>query len=153
MKKKINLLVMFIITSLVLMGFGVNTVTLLRKSKVIDLQKAIEFARPGGDEGEKPDTTATDNLLTNNDKESTEKEVVQRIPTNVKIIVSGKTIKINGAILNDASLVEGKLREIFRKETTYDLIDDYAEAHVYKDVIKVLENLNTEIGLKYSIDE
>ena len=34
---------MFIIVSFVLVGFGTNTVTLLRKSRVIDLQKAIDI--------------------------------------------------------------------------------------------------------------
>lgn len=136
---------MFIITSFVLVGFGANTVTLLRKSKVIDLQRAIELAKPGGDEGKQADTTAIDN------PESASIEEQAGLKT-VRIIVSGKTIKIDGAIVNSPDLVEGKIREIFKVENTYELLDDYAEAHVYKDVIHVLEKLNTDIGLKYSVE-
>ena len=151
MKKRINLLVLFIVSSFVLVGFGANTVTLLRKSKVIDLQKAIEFAKPGGDEGEKADTTAKDNP----DKKEVPEPVnteIQAGPTSVKIIVSGKTIKIDGAIVNNPDLVESKIREIFKVENTYELLDDYAEAHVYKDVINVLAKLNQDIGLEYSVE-
>lgn len=142
---------MFIILSLVLVGFGANTVTLLRRSKVIDLHKAIEFAKPGGDEGQQTDTTAKDNP---DSKDDSEQEMVetQSGPVRVKIIVSGKTIKIDGTIVQNSDAVESKLREIFRVNNTYELIDDYAESHVYKDVIGVLEKLNTDIGLVYSAD-
>lgn len=142
---------MFIIVSFVLVGFGTNTVTLLRKSRVIDLQKAIEFAKPGGDEGEQADTTAKDNPESKDIPEPVVTES-QSGPTSVKIIISGKTIKIDGAIVQTPDLVENKIREIFRVDNTYELIDDYAEAHVYKGVIKVLEKLNEDIGLKYSVD-
>lgn len=149
MDKKLKILITLLISSLVLVGFGEGKVTLLHKSKVIDLGKAIEIARLGGDEGEKNDTTAIDNP-DSLDSVNPEEAIIS---SSIKIIVSGKTISIDGHTVSDEANVEDYICRTFSLSTTYELIDNYAESHVYKRIIEVLKKLHIEIGLKYSVED
>lgn len=150
MKKKTGLLILLIVVFLIMVGFGKKEVSLLHTSEIIDLKKAIELARPGGDEGEQNDTTAKDNTESG-DSDSIE-EPEQQMPSDIKIIVSGKTINVDGRTVRDADEIEGIVRQTFKTDITYELIDNYAESHIYKEVMAVLERLKTEIGIHYTME-
>lgn len=150
MKKKTGLLILLLTSFLIMTGFGNKEVVLFHSGPVIDLAKAIKLARPGGDEGEQNDTTARDNSKSGNLDSTYEPE--QQLPNDIKIIVSGKNISVDGKVINDVDEIEEIVRQAFRVDVTYELIDNYAEYHVYKDVMSVLEKLKAEIGLHYTME-
>lgn len=153
MKKRTGIFLLLTLASLALVGFGINEVKLLHNSKVIDLSKAIEIARPGGDAGEQNDTNATDNPAVNNGEleKADEIETVQVLPKDIKIAVNGKTIRFDGRVI-DEDKIEEMVRLTFRTDITYELVDEYAESHVYKRVIETLERLKSELGINYTVE-
>lgn len=149
MKKKAIVCASLMLSALFLLGLGIASVTLLHKTKVIDLQKAIEIARPGGDvntDDINADNEPSEDVIDNNTE-----GVTENIEKTIEIIVSGKNVEIQGVKNNDITVLENKISEFNGPRVTFELVDNYAESETFKQLIKILNKLKMEKDLHYSI--
>lgn len=153
--KKILTTVLCLSSVLLLCAWGTEKVTFLDKGKLIDLQKAIEFAKPGanhadgseGDNSSKPDS-------------ENENGNVPEVPVKDRIIVISirdEIITYNGSvykeeILENTEAFENMLIRDNKDKTEFKLVDDFAEAHVYKCVLEILKKQHSETGLKFTYE-
>lgn len=152
-KKKIIILSSLLTVLLMLVGWGFDdSVTLFHKNKVIDLQKAIELARPGGDENANDDTTVEEEPVVIENEVVTESEA-ESLESTVNIIVSEKIIKIDGKEISNHDQVKDFISKLNGTGVTFELIDEYAEARTFKEMISTLEELKKDIGLVYIIKD
>ena len=160
MKKKYT--VLFVIFSLMLLaGWGKKNVELLNDKKLIDLDAAIGICIPGSDAAQ-----ASDNAVNQSDAENEEHneenmtaEIAlddkERIAeeNQVRVInIRNRKIVYETVEYTDIDKLKNKLKQDNGKNVTFKLVDDFAEAHVYKEVKSMLSELEQEIGLKYSND-
>lgn len=136
MKKRLLFVIMLLSSVLILSAWG--EVELLDDGKLIDLDKAIQFSMPGADiphsQSDVPDVPDDDT------------------PQNRVIVISirGTTITYNGSVFKGNVTFEQLLRRDNGENVRFELVDDFAEAHVYKGILKILKKLHEEIGLEYS---
>lgn len=134
-----------------LVGWGFNdSVTLFHRNKVIDLQKAIELARPGGDEKADDEINAKEEPAVTGAKIVSEEESQE---STVNIIVSEKIIKIDGKEISNVNQAGDFIKKLNGPSVTYELIDDYAEARTFKEIISILEELRKDDGIVYTIND
>ena len=159
MKKKYTIL--FVIFSLMLLaGWGKKNVELLNDKKLIDLDAAIGICIPGADAAQ-----ASDNVVNQSDAENeehNEENMTAEIALDDKERIDEekqvRVIKIRAreivyeTVETDIDELKNKLKQDNGKNVTFKLVDDFAEAHVYKEVKSMLSELEQEIGLKYSND-
>ena len=160
MKKRYT--VLFVIFSLMLLaGWGKKNVELLNDKKLIDLDAAIGICIPGSDAAQ-----ASDNAVNQSDAENEEHneenmtaEIAlddkERIAeeNQVRVInIRNRKIVYETVEYTDIDKLKNKLKQDNGKNVTFKLVDDFAEAHVYKEVKSMLSELEQEIGLKYSND-
>ncbi len=159
MKKKYTIL--FVIFSLMLLaGWGKKNVELLNDKKLIDLDAAIGICIPGADTAQ-----ASDNVVNQSDAENeehNEENMTAEIALDDKERIDEekqvRVIKIRAreivyeTVETDIDELKNKLKQDNGKNVTFKLVDDFAEAHVYKEVKSMLSELEQEIGLKYSND-
>lgn len=156
MKKKY--LVMFImICSLVLLaGCDKKEVKLLNgtNKKLINLAEAIKENIPGANSAEKSETSnstsasSDDKVLSgsvSNDENSVEDK--ERI---VVITVREQTITYDTEEYTDLNKLKAKIKQDNGEYVSFRLVDDFAESHVYKEVLSILSDLEAEIGLNYT---
>lgn len=145
MRKKGLVILLLVLASLSLVGFSgfsKASISLRHKDKkVIDLSKAIEMTWPSGDKGEQTDTSATDEAAYAEEK-------TELPPEDIKIKISGKRILVDNLVCKNTEEVRQALVKKCIPEIKFELIDDYAESHVYKDVLAVVEELRTELGVE-----
>lgn len=151
-KKKTIILSSLLIVLFLLVGWGSEDVTLFHKNKVIDLQKAIELASSGGDENANDEITVEEEPVVI-DSEVIEESEEEPQEITVNIIVSEKTIKIDGKVFSSIDQVKESIKEYNGSMVTFKLIDEYAEARSFKEVISILEELKKEIGVNYTISD
>lgn len=155
MNKKIKLLLVVCFSMFLLVGWGDKKIELLDNNRLINLDKAIEYAKPGGS-WEKNDYTSDSTEI---DKK-TEQNVVQEQDasqedidvgdSNIKYIkVSGESISYCGTNISLDKLYDFILRDK-GDEICFVLTDDWAEAHVYRDVKAVLVEAKESVGISYS---
>lgn len=143
MKKRLLFVIMLLSSVLILSAWG--EVELLDDGKLIDLDKAIEFSMPGADiphsQSDVPDVPDDPGEP---DRPDT--------PQNRVIVISirGTTITYNGSVFKGNVTFEQLLRRDNGENVRFELVDDFAEAHVYKGILKILKKLHEEIGLEYS---
>ena len=63
----------------------------------------------------------------------------------INIVIRGEKTKINNVTMHNVSTVEKLLDMKCSKDTRVYLTDDYAEAHVYKQVYELLKKKQLEI--------
>lgn len=148
--KRRGIAVLFVLLSVMLLaGWGKKQVELLDDKKLIDLSKAIENCK-GGDllkPSDNPDGVVEpgeDSLSDSGDTVS-EKEIV--------ISVRNKTVTYDTVEWKNIKNLEMKIRQDFKEKVVFKLVDNYAEAHVYRYIMKVLADLEAEIGITYSIEQ
>lgn len=151
MKKKLKWIVLFSLLLVFLGGWGKKSVELLNDKKLIDLNEALQICMPGADS---PD----DDINTENEREPENTEIPDN-PTDAKddkkiivISVRERIVSYGSTEKLEVVKLEERLRKDYKKGMTVRLVDDFAEAHVYKKVIAVLEQLEEETGLKYTRD-
>lgn len=159
MKKKYTIL--FVIFSLMLLaGWGKKNVELLNDKKLIDLDAAIGICIPGANAAQ-----ASDNVVNQSDAENeehNEENMTAEIALDDKERIDEekqvRVIKIRAreivyeTVETDIDELKNKIKQDNGKNVTFKLVDDFAEAHVYKEVKSMLSELEQEIGLKYSND-
>lgn len=163
MKKKIKILLFALVAMFILVGWGKKEVRLLDSSKLIDLNKAIELAKPGGNAGDSEeevdnpsDSSASDEEETSEAENHAVHDSIDETPKNIVIIIRGKKISYSCGSVTRDSISDRQLERIIRLDfvsgTQVTLMDDFAEAHVYMTVREVLDKLKNDIGLSYKED-
>jgi len=158
MKRKIRLLFLVFFSLLVLAGFGKKRVELLSDKKLIDLNAAITLCLPGADsvepeddrKQEEPSVAPEPTVVPTKRPEQSESgtgemyTVVISVRERVITYDSGGQIKL--------VKLEDKIRKDYKNGANFKLVDDFAEAHVYRGIIEILEKLEAEIGISYTRD-
>lgn len=162
MMKKYTILLFVIFSAMFLTGLGFTKkrVELLNDKKLIDLDAAIGICIPGADAAQ-----ASDNVVNQSDAENeehNEENMTAEIALDDKERIDEekqvRVIKIRAreivyeTVETDIDELKNKIKQDNGKNVTFKLVDDFAEAHVYKEVKSMLSELEQEIGLKYSND-
>ena len=177
MKRKGKLLLLLAISLLVLAGWGQKKVELLSDKKLIELSAAIGNCMLGAeelvppDEGkETPNLSATPIPMTS----VTPKPTVTPRPTSTpssmpaptihprptlppkprtyEVSVRDQVVTYKNTEWTDLDSFTEQLQNDCNEWTTFRLTDDYAEAHVYRKLLETLKKLETENGLRYTIE-
>lgn len=159
--KKPIIILLLTLCVFILSGWGKKAADLLNDTSLIDLNKAIKEVPIGKQDNtlaseenelEDDDAIMVSQMETIPDKEPA---ISQEKKKELYIItIRDKTIKYNNSEYNDANALMNKIRidYINGEGSVFYLEDDYAEAHVYNEVLAGLKNLNETIGLKYDYD-
>lgn len=141
-KKKGMFLTLCMFPVLFLCALSAKPIELLDDRKLIDLDKAIEFAKPGKDAFFPTDAASISDPNAGSADDPENKE------TTISIRIQWETVFYDGKECEYRAL-EKKLRKDSNADTIFRLEDDYAEAHVYTDTYHLLSGLKSEIGLRY----
>lgn len=150
-RKRILILVMLVTVLPLLIGAGKKTVELLDdKKKLIDLDLAIvegEFGNGGTEETtEQESLEEEENIVPSNNSDN---EPDTKSAKRIVITIHFEEIKYNGVICSDVSAVRGYILSSYNDGDSIILNDDYAESHVYIEVLDLLKELNDTKGFKY----
>lgn len=154
--KKILTIVLCLSSVLLLCAWGTKKVALKSDvGQLIDLKKAIDFELPGA--GSLTDTEGKTDGDTDSSGESgnaPEKPVKDSI---IVISIRDEVITYNGSvykeeIFDNAEAFENMLIRDNKDKTEFKLVDDFAEAHVYKCVLEILKKLHSETDLKFTYE-
>ncbi len=167
MKKRWKLLLLALVSLLVLAGWGQKKVELLSDKKLIDLSAAIGKCTLGADdmtpdEGTGPQNPNGPDVVTPTAAPTpiaTPRPTAKPTSSPPPIIVPNAQIIIisirDEEILYDLRPAEDL--DTLKKRITIDnadhvsfkLVDNYAEAHVFRRVMALLEELEAELGIRY----
>ena len=152
MKRKYKLLLFIVISLLCLVGWGKKQVELLNDKKLIDLNLALQNCSLGADS--KENTSDNDEKVEEIVPEITptpiDKIVIEEKEKIIVISVRGRNITYNFVKWNDIDKLKDKMKQDNGELVSFQLVDDFAESHVYKRVMAILSELELEIGLKYT---
>lgn len=156
MKRKIRLLFLVLFSLLFLVGFGKKSVELLSDKKLIDLNAAIAYCLPGADSATQEEgKTPLEPSVTPRPSATPRPTVIPTIkpqPRTVIISVRERVITYNSGEKIKLIMLEDRIRKDSRYVAGFQLVDDYAEAHVYREIIGILEKLEEELGISYTRD-
>ena len=132
-KKKI-IFAAFVFAVALLIGWKVKPVELIDNKLLIDLDTAIVEADWGqegnpGESTQKPNPEEGDSIL---------------------ISIWGEEIILNGEKVKDTTVLQNYLNVKIKEKSSVILEDNYAEAHVYKEVYNMLETMQTTARFKLS---
>ena len=149
MKRKIRLLVLMTFSLLFITGWGKKNVELLNDKKLIDLNVAIGLCMPGADASSSD--INTDNDIKPEDEESPT-DTGDRIEDGERtIVISVRNQKVTyDSEWIDLDNLKDRIRQDCSNKVSFQLVDDFAEAHVYQRVLTILSDLESEIGLTYA---
>ena len=170
MKRKRKLLLLVAVSLLVLAGWGQKKVELLNDKKLIDLSAAIgkcligaeELTKDEGDntkDPENPTVTPAANPSPTVTPKVTPKITVTSAPTRVplprtiEIRIRDQKVIYNYVEWPALAILTEQLQKDHDERTTFRLIDDYAEAHVFRQMLGILEELENEIGLNFTREQ
>ena len=154
MRGKLNIVLILSLSVLFLLGAGSKNVELLDSDKqLIDLDKAIEYAKPGGawasdeasNETEEESADDSNTVETQNDL-NTEKEAIEQTIT-VVISVRGKVITYKGSMISGVDELKDNIATEGLSLTKFSLVDAYADSKVYKECMKLLEDSGAQYEL------
>lgn len=157
MKKKPVALFFILLMMIFLVGFGKKEIELLDGKKLIDLSKAIEYAKPGGDLEENKNTgdVSTEQQETETADANENKTETENLEDGEKIIVISvrdRSITYNGFNVLSVNELEECIRRDYKENVRFILIDDWAEAHQYRSIVEKLKELHSEIGFEFSME-
>ena len=142
MKKSLKI-IFLLATVLALCSWGEKAVELLDSRKLIDLEKAIEISSPGGAAVFEDEENDSD----------TEQSGSQNTSSKILVVtVRDEKITYNQKSVSDAEELAKKVSMDLRNGMKISLVDDYAEAHVYRDVLKALKTVRSEHDFELSFE-
>lgn len=150
-KKKTIGIILFTFCLLLLTGWGEKSVELLDDIKLIDLSKAIKEV-PIGKQGNTSNTKEPKTESVNNhNKEISDKKIKK---DKIYIIeIRNEKIIYNKKEYDDVNELKKKIIDDYSSEKgSVSLVDNYAEVHLYNEVLNMLEQLHETIGLVYNSD-
>ncbi len=167
MKKRRKLILLALVSLLVLAGWGQKKVELLSDKKLIDLSAAIgnctlgaddmtpddgtSTQNPEGQEGAAPTATPTPGITPRPTAKPTTSLQPTVKPADRTIIISVRDEEILYDLrsVDDMEMLEKRITIEHTDHVTFKLVDNYAEAHVFRSVMKLLEKLEAELGVRY----
>lgn len=162
MKKKKGIVILVaVLGCLCLLAAWGKTVELLDRSKLIDLSLAIERA-PIGHQGNTTDLEGeqseegTHELNNQEQPEnpSDEQPVIQDTPAkNLVVSIRDEEIRFCGAVVRDEDMLRQSLMTQYTEGDILTLVDDYAEAHVYRMVKTMLTDCVGSSCIRYDMSE
>lgn len=160
MKKKVGVLLYILIAMFMIVGWEKKEVELLVNGKLIDLGYVIGLAKPGGSAGDSEEES--ESLSENNAAEGEDNSKVEihtdyvsmnEVNKNIEIKIRGEKISYSCGIERSDNILDTQLESAIRSDlgpkTKVTLIDDYAEAHAYRNVRRILDKLKNNTGLTY----
>ena len=153
--KKRYLFVLATVCALVfLAGWGKKNVELLNDKKLIDLNTAIEKCIPGANSAEKSETSSSTSIVADEKvmpgSASNDENRVETQERIIVITVRDQTITYDTEEYADLNRLKAKIIQDNGEYVSFRLVDDFAESHVYKEVLSILSDLEAEIGLNYT---
>ena len=166
MKRKYKLLLLLFFLLLFLVGWGKKSVELLNDKKLIDLNAALGICIPGAEElvsnnGKvtvAPRPTATPRPTVTPRPTATPKPTATPTPTEapkprtIIIRVRDQKITYDSEEWKEVDNLEEQIRQDHGDLISFRLVDDFAEAHAYRRIMAILEELEAEIGIRYTKD-
>ena len=154
MKKKYWAALMLLCSLVFLVGWGKKKVELLNDKKLIDLNAAIERCIPGANSSERPENavSASDDSLEEALTQAvlTEDHSAEETERIIIITVRDQTVTYDAETYTDLSMLKARIIRDNGEHVSFRLVDDFAEAHVYKEVLSILGDLEAETGLNYT---
>ena len=154
MKKKYPAMFMMICSLMFLAGWGKKEVKLLNDTKLIDLDTAIEKCIPGANSAEKSETSSSTSIVADEKvmpgSASNDENRVETQERIIVITVRDQTITYDTEEYADLNRLKAKIIQDNGEYVSFRLVDDFAESHVYKEVLSILSDLEAEIGLNYT---
>lgn len=178
MKRKNILLLLLLLSLLLLAGWGKKQVELLNDEKLIDLDAAIQICLQGSDSAtapENPEVTAAAKVSAT--PKPTRMPILPSVtpsptiapsvipqpttrptpsltpaPRTVVISVRGREITYDSVVLGEVDQVKVHIGQDHAGHISFRLVDNFAEAHVYRQLMAILEEMKTKIGIRYSRD-
>ena len=152
MKKTKKCFLLFAISLLALAGWSRKKVELLSDKKLIDLSAAIGKCTLGA-EKLMPDMSITpkptSQITPTPHPTNVPKPSLPPKPRTLDIRIRDMQVTYNHEAWTDLEILKAQLQKDHDEWTTFRLVDDFAEAHVYRQMLGILNELETEIGLRY----
>ena len=170
MKRRGKLFLLLTVSLLVLAGWGQKKVELLSDKKLIDLSAAIgnctlgaddmtpddgtSTKNPNGQAGVTPTAAPTPTIAPRPTAQPTRSPQPIIVPNAKTIIISirDEAIFYDLRVVNDMETLEKRITIENADHISFKLVDNYAEAHVFRRVRALLEELEAEIGIRYIIE-
>ena len=170
MKKTKKRLLLLTVSLLVLAGWSQKKVELLSDKKLIDLSAAIGKCTLGADDLMPEEGDNTQDGSTSTDASGPVMSVTPKptakitpapYPTNgpkpslpekprtLDIRIRDMQVTYHPVPWPDLEILKMQLQKDHDERTTFRLVDDFAEAHVYRQMLEILNELEAEIGLRY----
>ena len=149
-------------------GWGQKKVELLNDKKLIDLNAAIGTCTLGaedlipdeGDNTQDTNTPATAPVMSITPNPtpritptprptSQPKPSLPAKPRTLDISIRDVQVTYHHVPWPDLEILKAQLQKDHDEWTTFRLVDDFAEAHVYRQMLEILNELEGEIGLRY----
>lgn len=146
--KRILLIITLLIIAIPLCAFESKDPVELLIVNLIDLDKAIERAEWGGTLEEETSEEDNQEETETSDKPDSANSNTDNYTSSVTITVNMKDIILDEKIITTDDLRKF-IKENITKEKTVYLRDSYAEAHVYRAAISVIEEEKKEIGFHF----
>lgn len=145
-KNRFILLLTGALLLVMLTGFAKRTVELLDQEPLIDLDTALQTAPPGShtDESDKDPTDVTGQTQSEPEEVTPEKEPDPS--RTFRVTVRKKEILCEKQSFDSVEALRGALLKDVKAGDRVSLNDDYAEAHVYRRVLKLLTELRDTLG-------
>lgn len=138
-----------------LVGFGSKTVELWEKAPLIDLDAAIKNASLGkqGNQAamdeEKEENPEQENTQRVETQLISKEQIIRESVETYQISVQGETIKFDNEICKDSGTLESLIVQNCTEKSKVILEDDYAETHVYHNVLRTIEHQKGIIGFEF----
>jgi len=141
--KKTVLLLLTIACLTFLAGFAVKTVELLNENPpLIDLSLAIEEAKFG--------QSGNESHLEGDDPDHSQEEAGEG--RTITITVRGEGVWLEEHRFFSLDSLKTRIEKNYRSGDVIRLVDDYAEAHYYREILAIIEQLNKDGGYPYEAD-
>lgn len=151
MKRKWLLLLVSFVVATAFVGWKIKPVELIDDKLLIDLDMRIQDA--GWGQEDSPDDGS---MVTSPDDKNPDID----IPTDpddraeIMIVIRGEKVLVNEVHMKTTDALKKYLERFLAEEpganTRVCLVDDYAEAHAYKKVYELLEQLQTQVTFEIS---
>lgn len=158
-------IVLCLIAMASLTGAKKKSVELLNKSLLIDLDKAIkkvDFGAGGNQsqkEKNKTEQSTENNSISANtaesdkrDEEKTDTSDSDSDSTSIVISVRDTTIKMDGKTVSNVDDIKTTIVEKYPNGISISLVDDYAKASTFREIIEVMKQLKDSGKYDYSIN-
>ncbi len=162
-KKRIGMAIFLLLCASLMCGFGKKSVELTTDA-LINLDKAIEISVLGVEETRKTkekDTQKEKSSDSSTEKSNESKQVNSVEPAGngkkeietIKVRIREREIFVHGEdVAISTNELSKKIKQLYTGSEKVRLIDDYAEAHVYREADEILLGLSSEMGFKYDAD-